>query len=80
MVTKMQFPEPEYVGPTRMARWRESDLDRYDAACTGHPLPERRSAETERWLSAASVARRYDVHRASIWRWLQRQKQGAEAA
>lgn len=54
------FPQPVNLTGLR-ARWRLSELEAYE---TGHTD---RTTETERYLTANQVGKRYGVSRVSVW-------------
>ena len=54
------FPQPVNL-PGMRARWRLSDIERYETGGT------ERTIETERYLTANQVGERYGVSRVSVW-------------
>lgn len=55
------FPQPVYMAGMR-ARWRLSDLERYEAGETD------RTSEHEVYLSAVQVAERFRMSRVAVWK------------
>jgi len=72
----MQFPEPIRLGENT-TRWRLSDLERFEAAAAGEPVPRRRDPADERYLSVRQVADRLGSSIPSIWRWTAEARQSA---
>ena len=64
-----RFPAPLQLGPSS-TRWRLSDLEAYEAHCSGDPCPPRRSSEDERYFDVKQVAARYSSSPATVWRWV----------
>ena len=64
----MKFPRWIHLGPN-CTRWRLSDLEAYEARCSGGPEPLARSPENERYMSVRQVAERYETSVPTIWRW-----------
>lgn len=63
---------PHFPVPVRLSagctRWKLSEILKYEAARAGSPPPTIDPSE-DRYLSDKEVAERFDVSRASVWRW-----------
>ncbi|HEU0196689.1 MAG TPA: hypothetical protein VFQ88_05675 [Nevskiaceae bacterium] len=72
------FPQPYKVG-ANATRYRLSDFLIFEAERDGREPPQPDPAR-ERYLSAAEVATRYGVSRATVWRWSQEARSQKEPA
>lgn len=61
------FPIPHRLG-ANCTRWALSDLLQYETARAGEPPPELKP-QSERYLTAAEVAKRFSVGKTTVWRW-----------
>lgn len=71
----MNFPQPERHGPNSC--WRLHDLVCWEAASRGDPMPPKPRPEDERYLTAKSVAKRYDRSVPTVWRWAAQSREDA---
>ena len=71
----MKFPSPVKLG-AGCTRWREKDLRRWEAACSGNAMPELADGP-DVYLTDRQVAERYQVARPTVWRWARSEAQAA---
>lgn len=71
----MKFPTPIHLGPCA-TRWRLSDLERFEAACSSRSVASLRDALEERYLTVKEVSARYGASVSTVWRWVRESKGG----